>query len=104
MFIAGRLIIGMGVGFVQTALGTYVAQATTPKLRALFLASTSPVGPSPPYSRLGSHIESFDNSLNPLPSTQLFHFNSNRCEWPALAALYFYTIEALDSSELKYLL
>lgn len=37
MFIADRLIIGMGVGFGQTAASTYVAETTAPKIRAFAL-------------------------------------------------------------------
>ncbi|KAF9871964.1 hypothetical protein CkaCkLH20_10596 [Colletotrichum karsti] len=37
MFIAGRLIIGIGVGLGQTAAGTYVAETTAPSIRSLAL-------------------------------------------------------------------
>jgi MFS family permease len=37
MFIAGRFILGMGVGFGQTAAGTYVAETTAPRVRSLAL-------------------------------------------------------------------
>lgn len=37
MFIAGRMIIGIGVGLAQTAAGTYVAETTAPKIRAFAL-------------------------------------------------------------------
>ncbi|KAF7554853.1 hypothetical protein G7Z17_g2583 [Cylindrodendrum hubeiense] len=37
MFIAGRLIIGIGVGLGQTAAGTYVAETTAPAIRPFAL-------------------------------------------------------------------
>lgn len=37
MFIAGRLIIGVGVGLGQTAAGTYVAETTAPAVRSFAL-------------------------------------------------------------------
>ncbi|KAJ0383286.1 hypothetical protein COL922a_010797 [Colletotrichum nupharicola] len=37
MFIAGRLIIGIGVGLGQAAAGTYVAETTAPSIRSLAL-------------------------------------------------------------------
>lgn len=37
MFIAGRIIIGVGVGLGQTAAGTYVAETTAPKIRPVAL-------------------------------------------------------------------
>lgn len=37
MFIAGRLIIGIGVGLGQTAASTYVAETTAPSIRSLAL-------------------------------------------------------------------
>ncbi|GJC89942.1 lactose permease [Colletotrichum liriopes] len=37
MFIAGRLIIGIGVGLGQTAAGTYVAETTAPSVRSIAL-------------------------------------------------------------------
>ncbi|KAF5011443.1 hypothetical protein FDECE_2432 [Fusarium decemcellulare] len=37
MFIAGRLIIGIGVGLGQTAAGTYVAETTAPSIRPMAL-------------------------------------------------------------------
>ncbi|CAG9988848.1 unnamed protein product [Clonostachys byssicola] len=37
MFIAGRMIIGIGVGLAQTAAGTYVSETTAPKIRAFAL-------------------------------------------------------------------
>lgn len=37
MFIAGRIVIGIGVGFGQTTASTYVAEATSPSVRPLAL-------------------------------------------------------------------
>ncbi|KAJ3521558.1 hypothetical protein NM208_g13237 [Fusarium decemcellulare] len=37
MFIAGRMIIGIGVGLAQTAAGSYVSETTAPKVRAFAL-------------------------------------------------------------------
>ena len=37
MFIAGRMIIGIGVGLAQTAAGTYVGETTAPSVRSLAL-------------------------------------------------------------------
>lgn len=37
MFIAGRIIIGVGVGFAQTAAGTYVSETTAPAVRSFAL-------------------------------------------------------------------
>ncbi|KAH7247294.1 hexose transporter [Fusarium redolens] len=37
MFIAGRVIIGVGVGLGQTAAGTYVAETTAPSIRSFAL-------------------------------------------------------------------
>lgn len=37
MFIAGRMIIGLGVGLAQTAAGSYVSETTAPKVRAFAL-------------------------------------------------------------------
>ncbi|KEY74753.1 hypothetical protein S7711_06655 [Stachybotrys chartarum IBT 7711] len=37
MFIAGRVVIGMGVGIAQTSCGAYVSETTAPKIRAFAL-------------------------------------------------------------------
>ncbi|VUC21020.1 unnamed protein product [Clonostachys rosea] len=37
MFIAGRMIIGIGVGLAQTAAGSYVSETTAPRVRAFTL-------------------------------------------------------------------
>ncbi|KUI66618.1 Lactose permease [Cytospora mali] len=37
MFIAGRMIIGLGMGLAQTAAGSYVSETTAPKVRSLAL-------------------------------------------------------------------
>lgn len=37
MFIAGRMIIGLGMGLAQTAASSYVSETTAPKVRSLAL-------------------------------------------------------------------
>ncbi|CAH0046922.1 unnamed protein product [Clonostachys solani] len=37
MFIAGRMVVGLGMGLAQTAAGIYVAETTPPKIRAFAL-------------------------------------------------------------------
>lgn len=37
MFIAGRIIIGIGCGFAQTSAATYVSETTAPSVRSLAL-------------------------------------------------------------------
>lgn len=37
MFIAGRMIIGLGVGLAQTAAGSYVSETTAPRVRSFAL-------------------------------------------------------------------
>lgn len=37
MFIAGRMIIGLGVGLAQTAAGSYVSETTAPHVRSFAL-------------------------------------------------------------------
>jgi MFS family permease len=37
MFIAGRMIVGLGMGLAQTAAGTYVSETTAPQVRAFAL-------------------------------------------------------------------
>jgi MFS family permease len=37
MFIAGRIVVGIGVGLAQNAAGTYVSECTAPSVRAFAL-------------------------------------------------------------------
>lgn len=37
MFIAGRMIVGLGMGLAATAAGTYVSETTAPQIRAFAL-------------------------------------------------------------------
>lgn len=37
MFIAGRMVIGLGVGLAQTAAGSYVSETTAPRVRSFAL-------------------------------------------------------------------
>lgn len=72
MFIAGRIIIGMGVGFGQTAASTYVAETTAPKIRAFALGLYFSCWAVGALLAAGISYGVSNNNLSPVPLTLLF--------------------------------